>query len=347
MQFAVQKNGDYLYGYKDKNGHVRVPAKFGNFTNAQKFTHIIAVSEAGTHQQYYLLRNGRKVGVDSVYMFDFTFDCEREGKIRFEDRKKNRIGFLNIQGRAIIPAMYNFVTPFQNGLAVARVGARAKCWSSENDTIRCEHLGWVGGRDVLINERNEILADSLAEGQWAHLNWYSLKINPAEVDTALTSSFRGKQGDRYTFINYEKEFTQWLYEVFVPAVRTGNDKQVAALCFPELAVAARPFKGWPHFQRAAFMTKYYQSVLRPKLGMLHRDSKNVAVLSEELNTYIFSGSLFQLFMTDCGAHFQDKYPVFDVMLTYAAPPGQKSDEYHNHFEFIRTPQGYRLLSVGL
>ncbi len=50
-QFSMQARGEYRYGYRDASGRVRIPAKFGNFTNARTFRHIMAVSESKSYQR--------------------------------------------------------------------------------------------------------------------------------------------------------------------------------------------------------------------------------------------------------------------------------------------------------
>jgi hypothetical protein len=85
-QFSIHTKEGYIYGYKDANGRLRIPAKFGSFTNAQKFNNIMAVGESKSYRQYYLLKNGRTVGRDSVYMFDYTPDCKTKAKSDFETR---------------------------------------------------------------------------------------------------------------------------------------------------------------------------------------------------------------------------------------------------------------------
>jgi hypothetical protein len=346
-RFVVKRKGEEYYGYQNPQGQVKLPAVFGGFTNARRFYHIMAVSEQASQAQYYVLKNRRKVGRDSVYVADFQFDCESEGKIRYRD-KRNRVGFLDAQGRAFIPAIYNYVTPFYNGLAVALLGARRTCGSSP-DTVHCEHPGWAGGRLVLLSARNEVLVNNLAGEPTGsgHLNWYSLKINDPAPDTATTVTLRAANGDRYTFTDYEKEFAAWLYRVFVPAVRTGDAAAVQALCFSDLAVAARPFQGWSHFTPAAFLAKYRQAVLRPRLGSLRPGAPGVAIGPGDLNTLIFGSPAFEPFLTACGEHFSEKYPVFELLLTYPAQPATAPLDHQEHFEFIRTAAGYRLLSVSL
>jgi hypothetical protein len=348
-QFSVRAHGEYRYGYRDASGRVRIPAKFGNFTNARTFRYIMAVSESKSPKEYYLLKNGRKVGIDSVFMFDYQYDCDSEGKILFRDKRKDRVGFLNAQGKAVIPAIYNFALPFHNGLVVALIGAKRSCGDHTLDTLHCEHLGWAGGHKVLLNERGEVLLNNLDTELTGNgrLNWYSLKINDPAPDTATTVTLRAVNGDRYTFIDYEKEFKQWLYDVLVPTVRRGEAAQVSALCFTDLAVSVRPFRGWPHFTPDTFWAKYQQAALRPKLGALQRGAPGVAIFAGDLNTLTFESRDFQPFLTDCGEHFSEKYPVFEVVLTYPAQPADASIDHQEHFEFIRTASGYQFFSMSL
>ena len=119
---------------------------------------------------------------------------------------------------------------------------------------------------MLLNERGEVLLNNLnnAPTGSGHLNWYSLRINDPAPDTTTTVTLGAVNGDRYTFTDYQKEFTQWLYRVFVPAVRCGEAAQVRARCFTDLAVSARPCRGWPHLTPAAFVAQYQRSVLGPR-----------------------------------------------------------------------------------
>ena len=347
-RFEKKAGGESTYGYRDAGGRVRLPATFGTFTPAVRFRRIMAVQDAQTGRGYYLLKSGRVVGRDSVYMSsDYEVACESEGTIVFLDKRKDRVGFLNALGKPLIPAVYNYATPFHNGLAIVRSKAHKRCLSGEADTVQCEHPGWKGGRTLLINPRNEVLLDAGKSDEIYQVNLYSLQVNPVAVDTAVTSSFQSVSGDRYVFINYEKEFAHWLYNVFVPAVQSGEARRFGALCFEEVAVSNRPFRGWPHYGRATFVAKYYQPVLYPRLRHLRQQQKNVYLFLDDLNQFIFNSRSFPAFYTDCGEPFQAKYPAFEVAISYAAQPGQPGTEHQEHFDFIRTTGGYRLFSVSL
>ena len=172
------------------------------------------------------------MGQDSVYYFDFMPDCESEGKILFKDRLKDRVGFLNKDGAVIIPAMYNYASPFHNGVAIARKNAIRKCWGG-GDTTDCEHLGWDGGETVLINERNEEVIGNWDQREY-NLDWYSMKVNDPFVDTTIYVTVIGKKGNRYSFIDCRKEFALWFDRVVIPKVNSEHKDSKEGVCFAEV-----------------------------------------------------------------------------------------------------------------
>lgn len=357
-----------LIGYKDLKGNIKIPAKFSNLTRADTFYNIIAVSENtdSSYQSYYLLKDGRRVGIDSVFMFDFTYDCESEGKILFVDTKKNRVGFLGKNGKAIIPAIYNAATPFRNGLSTALKNAKRKCWDENEDTLNCEHWLWVGGETVLINDKNEILVDSLT-ADIRNLNWYSLKINEQNTDTTSWTSIKGNNGNIYSFLNYEKEFKKWFHLKFLAALHSLSSDPLRQLLFSEVTFWSNK-TGWTSLSNIKYLKMFPASVTKEKF--LETSTKNVSIYADDLNPFIFEGKLYSGFYDACGSHNKEKFPVFNVMITYYKKRTNKlkskastesqtekrvpSDfekqyqiSYQEHFDFIRTAEGYRLLSVSV
>jgi hypothetical protein len=357
-----------LSGYKDLKGNTKIPAKYDNFTQADTFYNIIAVTEKidSSYKSYYLLKDGRTVGQDSVFMLDFTYDCESEGKILFKDNKIDRVGFFDKNGLAIIPAIYNAALPFRNGLAIALKNAKRRCWGENEDTLNCEHLSWSGGETVLINDKNEILIDSL-KGDVTNINWYSLKINDPNIDTSIWVSIQGKSEKVYSFVNYEKEFTKWFYSKFLLAVNSSSKDKLKKLLFSEIIFWTNN-NGWTSLNNNKFLNSIQTSITKERLK--ETNFKKLSISDEELNPFIYEGKLYKGFYNACGSHNKEKYPVFDVRLTYykkqtkelniPQPPGSKTEKgelsdfekkheigYQEYFEFIRTEEGYKLLSVSL
>jgi hypothetical protein len=186
VSFKDEKD-DELIGYKDLNGEIKIEPKFTFLTSSIVFENIIPVFEKTNVKnkddfettQYYLLKNGKKIGVDSLYVSDFALDCENEDKIRFRDPKTDKVGFFDKNGKVIIPAIYNDAREFHNGLAIVIKDAKRICWegkeySKEN---QCEHWSWIGNTQI-INNQNELILDNVDLEEFQNIDWYSLQINP-------------------------------------------------------------------------------------------------------------------------------------------------------------------------
>lgn len=331
-------------GYKDLNGNIKIPAKFEALTQADTFYNIIAVNEEieGNYISYYLLKSDRKVGKDSVYYFDFMPDCESEGKIIFRDKKSDRVGFFDSAGHVIIPAFYNYALPFHNGVAIARRNAVRKCWGRE-DSATCEHWGWDGGEMVLITEKNEVLIANW-NVDYNTLNWYSMKVNVA-VDSTIYTTVKGENGNTYSFIDYEKEFRVWFDKVFIPAANANDENEMRALSFSQLTYWSETLGEWKSESKDAFLQKYFKPLFGSRFQKVNTTAQNVSVGSETLNDFGVTNLLYNHFYNACGEHLKEVYPVFDVMLSYhdknSLLPRQE------HFEFIRTEAGYKLLNISV
>lgn len=324
-----------LSGYKDLAGNIKIPAKLGGFTNADKFYNIMTASEnqGDSIIVYYLLKNGKKVGRDSVFSFDGAHDCESEGKILFKDRKKDRVGYFNKNGIVIIPATYNIATPFYNGLAMALRNAKHQCWDTEEDTLTCEHLSWVGGEVIMINDKNEILADSLNGLSINNINWYSLKINSQPVDTSIWVSMKGKNGNLYSFIDYEKEFTKWFYTKFLPVLKSAKKDKLNGFLFSEITFWSNKNE-WTSLTKNEYL-KSFPGVFT-NIQITEKKQKQISINEESLNEFIFDGPQYKKFYTACGSHNKNLFPLFEVQLGNQAS-----------FEFIRTNVGYQIISVSM
>ena len=343
-----------LSGYKDRKGNIKIPAKFEGFTRADSFYNIIAVHEKtdSSYKYYYLLKDGRKVGQDSVFMFEFTFDCESEGKIIFRDGRKDRVGFFDKNGVAIIPAIYNYVSPFRNGIAFAHRNAKRKCRDGD-DTTGCEHLGWEGGESILINEKNEILADNI-NLNLNSINWYSAKVNASSIDTSIYVSIKGKNNTTYSFVDYDKEFRKWFKTVFLPALN--EQTTLKGLLFAEITYWSEE-SGWTALEKEEFLKAFPEALLPARFET--NKLKEISMDQEMFNELIYDKYIYKKYLNSCGEHNSDRFPIFSVWITYykkrATPLENISSallkeyeiDYQEDFEFLRTEQGYKLLNVSV
>jgi hypothetical protein len=291
--------------------------------------HIMAVFEE-TGDSYYLLKNGKRVGADSVFMIDFQVDCESEGKILFHDKKTDRVGFFDKDGKIAIPANYNFAGSFYNGVTLAGINGVRSC---EN----CEHRGWKQHEVVLINDKNEILVRNwniYAET----LNWYSMRVNDPSVDTATWISVKGEKGNVYSFLDFKKEFEQWVYSDFIKALNAGP-VATGRLLFPEITYDAS--RGdWRQEPKDVFLKKYFADM---QTSITKAKPDDVRIFDEELNPYIFEDKKYARFHDACGRHLRYRHPMFNFVINYM--DSNKKLDYQEHFTFIKMEDGYKLLSV--
>ncbi|AMR34000.1 hypothetical protein A0256_22395 [Mucilaginibacter sp. PAMC 26640] len=331
-----------LYGFKDTKGSIKVPARFNGLTRAATFRNIIAVRDDNNNKSYYLLKNGRKLGADSLYVWDMTYDCEQEETIRFRDQVTDKVGFFGKNGRIVFPAVYNDARPFYNGLAlVVHDGKRICADGTPYKAGTCEHWSWEG-KTALINMKGEIVADNIDLMATDHLNWYSCKITDIPADTALHTSFKAKNDKYYTFISYQKEFEKWFYKQFLTGSQT---ETLASYCFDELVVEGL----WKQtvrkqYNKVAF-TKQYGAVLRKKMVAIKQRKVEAFIVSEALNPYIYEGKNFKAFYTDCGDANEARFPSFDVITNHFTASRQLN--YQEHFSFLRTTTGYKIIAVSL
>ncbi len=125
-----------LIGYKTVDGKIVIQAKYSS-TNTDTLYCMAIVFDEKHHW----------VGIDrqeQVILYPFIYDNGPdylvEGLFRYIDNEK--IGFANLDGDIIIPAQFDFVEPFENGLAQYIMGGHREYVDGG------EHWLWVGGYET-------------------------------------------------------------------------------------------------------------------------------------------------------------------------------------------------------
>jgi hypothetical protein len=331
-----------LYGFKDVNGKIKIPAKFNVLTHARTFRNIIAVTESKGNKSYYLLKNGQKTAKDSLYVWDMTYDCEQEGTIRFRDQVTDKVGFLSTDGKISVPAKFNDAGAFYNGLALVVYNGKRLCADgTPYKANACEHWSWEG-TTAIINQSGTIVADSIDIAATEHLNWYSLKIVPHPLDKTLYTSFKGKNKKYYAFVNYEKEFKHWLYSEFL---KQPEVSRLMLSCFDDVTVEGL-FKHElrKNYSKSAFINQY-GALMKSKMEAIKQRKFETEIIRENLNNQVYNSKSFKSFYTDCGEPNVARYPSFDVVTSHYNK--QNQFDYQEHFSFLRTAGGYKLVGVAL
>lgn len=321
-----------LVGFKDSKGIVKIKPKFATMTPAVIFDDIMAAIEEKNEkwETYYLTQSGRIVGRDSLYYFDNSPDCENEGFIRFHDPKTDKMGLFDKDGNIAIPAEYSHLSKVKNGLIKALKNATKT--REKNDD---EHWFWTGGQTLLIDTKNNtILTDFPAD---KNLNLFSIQKSKTASTDPIRQFFKGVDGEYYSFIDFEKEFKQWI----------SNDLLVH-LTAEKLAVASLDSINWQSTtangktEKHKYIIKNF-SILQEALLEINNPKCDYFVSFDGLNPFIFEDESFGKYFNNCGEAKDWQYPTLSLIINHT----EKKDLKQNNFEFLRTEEGYKLISVTI
>lgn len=327
---------EYLFGFKNSKGEVMIEPKFKGLTSANKFDKIAAFMEETNEEfnSYYMLKNGKKFGKDSLYVFDMAFDCENEGFIKFRDPKTGNVGMFNTAGKVAIPALYNDMTPFENGLSVALKGAKLMKDSDDD-----EHPYWAGGENLLINTKNEVLVKNFQDDQLT-LDFHSLRIQSQPEKSTERVSFLGTNGKYYSFIDNEKLFENFLNQKFFKNL---SKKSLLKNSYEKIVYWDEE-KGWTSQPTKDFLEKNHAILLERLEG--YKNKKNMQIMVENYTPLTEDiEQKIQHHYNNCGRRNMSKYPFFSLVITNHDENGKF--RHQDHFSFLRTEKGIKFISCSI
>lgn len=340
--YTFRDANDALTGFKDSLDNIRIEPRFVGITSGTRFRHIIAVAELidGEYTGYYLLKNGKKIGKDSLFTWDNAFDCEQEGFIRFRDPVTDQVGFFNIHGKVAIPAEYNEASQFRNGLSVVLKGAE-KNYPYAHDTIPDEYYVWEGGVTCIIDTLNRVLVEN-PEYQ-GPLDWHSLQVQDNASDDPARVSYLGTDGKYYTFVHHKRAFEAWFHSEFLG--KPDRETLVKHTYTGQVYVSYRKDR-----EASGFTTG--SGLIREKFDILHTAFSNIrekrieyTISVSHFNPFIFEQREFDKYFDDCRNAKSEEYPFINVVLSYrSAVTGAYL--YQDHFGFLKTENGYKLINVA-
>lgn len=335
VTFRDEKTG--LVGFRDQNNKIRIEAVYNDFTIARKFDKIVAVMEENkeNNKTGYLTKSGKKFGINSIYFFDNAPDCESEGFIRFRDNKTDKVGMFNGEGEIVIPAEYDDLTNVRNGLVAALKGAK-KIYSHGNEPSDCNHFSWVGGKEYLINTANNIIIDNFKHEP--SLDLFSLKIEQNPVKDASRQNFLGLDGRYYSFIDYIKEFQEWLDEFLLDS---SSREKLIENSYDKIYFW-KETDGWTAEKSNEFIDRKYE-LIKSKLTEISKKGSDHFISIDGLNPFIYKTAEFDIYYNNCGEPNEWQYPIMNVTVNYKT----KNNFYQDQFEFLRTASGYKLISVTI
>ncbi len=159
--FSYWNTDTTLLGFKNAKGEILTEPKFimVSCSDFEKVSGVVEQVSEDEYKTYYLKSDGTKFAEDSVYFFDAAADNESEGYIRFKSPKTKKVGLMDVNGRIILPAVYDEMKPVESGFVRALKGAKKDFWEEHEDD-GCGHFSWVGGESQLISIENRKVLSS-------------------------------------------------------------------------------------------------------------------------------------------------------------------------------------------
>jgi hypothetical protein len=324
LWFEFSDKNSELIGYKDQNDTVKIEPKYERILSSRaiKFKDIMAVEDKSG--RYYLTKSGKIVGRDSIYIFDFSSDCESEGFIRFKNIKKQTIGMFNKDGNVIIPADYNYLSEVRNGMTKGLIGAK-------KEPIDEEHSRFVGGKYVLLDTLNNVLIDNFKYD--CNFNFFTLEKTTTEHPDKTRVSFLAKDGKYYSFVDFEKKFKEWL----------SNDL-LKDLTKEKLIAASYDIISWESSNNSKssdkhkFINRNFET-LKTGLSKILNPECEYFIHKDYSSLYRIEETGIEKFLNNCGDYCYWIFPKFNLTINH------KTTQWH--YDFLWTGNEYKLISVSM
>lgn len=97
--------------------------------------------------------------------------------------------------------------------------------------------------------------------------------------------------------------------------------------------------GWKNESKTKFINQNYK-IIKAKITELTKTNCDYHVFSESLNPFIYEGKEFSEYFDNCNQAKEWMYPVKNIVIS-------NKDVKQDHLEFLKTENGYKLISVSL
>lgn len=144
LAYSDRSSGQELWGFKTTSGQIAIKPRYTYIFGTDTLYDMAMV----VLNAEWVAINKRDSIVLKPYIFDNGPDYLQDGLFRFVEN--NKIGFANSKGQKIIPAQFDFASPFKEGLASFSIGGRM-------EKLNKEHSTWTGGLWGFINKKGQVV----------------------------------------------------------------------------------------------------------------------------------------------------------------------------------------------
>ena len=192
------------------------------------------------------------------------------------------------------------------------------------------------GKEYLIDTNNQIIIDNFKYN--SNLNFFSLKIELEPIRDSSRQYFLGIDGRYYSFIDYKKEFQQWLNSALLGSLSKEN---LIKNAYKKIYTWKDP-NGWKAEINSGLIDRNYD-LIKSRLMKLKKKNADYFISIDGLNPFIYEADEFGAYFNNCGEPRSWQYPVMSIVINHK----NKSQSYQDLFEYLRTENGYKLISFTI
>lgn len=343
------------FGFKDLQGNIKINAIYWDCpTDTFKTIAFVGIDNEG-----WVCINKKQEILFRPYICDNGIDIFQSGLIRIQENKK--MGFANSDGKVVIPAVYDFVTPFDNCYAAFLTGGKYVCGDKEVPDTLCEHMQWAGGSWGIINKNADTLIPPSINDSIFNLQCLNISSLTDSMPNACYLPVKGVS-QTYFIEDVEKSFKQFFTD-FLHNAETMNVMFIKAACLSHIKCTyclINTQQEYAHLVKTKqYIPGYYHTLNQAKEVMtvnkfIHEDlnivfsRKALAALRDSSITQIFIDNIYcdYLFSFENDALFlkhlsaQNKYYKITAVVTHKE---NAKAFYQEHYEFLKTDTGFKFI----
>lgn len=169
------------------------------------------------------------------------------------------------------------------------------------------------------------------------LNFYTLEKTISRPSDTIRKSFIAKDGSYYSLVDFEKEFKQWITKELLTNLTVDR---LVSIAYDTITWESS--NRWGRTNRQQLISDNFAILKNGLLEMLQPQTDYFISIGG-LNQFMYEGAEFEKYYTNCGESKDWMYPTMSIVISHKNKKGRSQ----NHYEFLRTDDGYKLISLTI
>lgn len=169
------------------------------------------------------------------------------------------------------------------------------------------------------------------------MNFFTLEKTTTIHSDTIRKSFLAKDGTYYSFVEFENEFRQWITKELLNNLTV---ERLVSISYDTITWEST--NGWGKTNKQKLITDNF-TILKNGLLEILQPKTDYFVSSDGLNPFMYEGAEFEKYYNNCGESKDWIYPTMSIIISHKG----KKDFTQNHYEFLKTDNGYKLISLTI